>query len=95
MGRGKEKEKIKVKRREKRGCQLNSGTSMKKKATREQNENKKAAAVQSAALLCSFSVQLSAVTASDVLNSVNHTLISSWLRWSMSASSSLLVITRF
>lgn len=62
---------------------------------KKQNESKKAVAVQSAALLCSVSIQLSAIMASDVLNSVNHALISSLLRWSMSASSCLSKITRF
>lgn len=65
----------------------------KKKATREQNESKKAAVVQSAALL--RSVALSTVLASDVLNSVNHTRISSWLRPSMSALSWVLKMTGF
>lgn len=67
-----------------------------KKATCEQNKSKKAATVQSAALLCSVSIQLSAVMIPEfsVLNSVNHTLISSWLRWSMSALSCVSKITR-
>lgn len=54
------------------------GGNGKRATTREQNESTKASAVQSAALLCSVSVQFSAIMASDVLNSVNHTLIS-WL----------------
>lgn len=46
-----------------------------KKKTPKQNKSKEAAAVQSAALLCSVSVQFSTVMAPGMLNSVNHTLI--------------------
>lgn len=54
-----------------------------------------AAAVQSAALLCSVRLQFSAVMASNMLNAVNHTLISSSLERSISVSSCLSKIAAF
>lgn len=85
MGEG---EKIKDQREKKgqRGCQSTSGVDT-KKAKPEQNESKKAAAVQSAALLCSVRVQFRGVMSPDMLNPVNHTLISSSLECSISVSS--------
>lgn len=56
---------------------------------------KKAAAVQSAALLCSVRLQFSAVMASNMLNAVNHTLIISALEWSISVWSCLSKIAAF
>lgn len=69
-----------------RGCQSTSGVDT-TTAKPEQNESKKAAAVQSAALLCSVRVQFRRAMAPDVLNPVNHSLISSSLEWSISVSS--------